>query len=155
VATADDFCQLVDILHTVHLYHRLVHRDVRLPNLLRDPETGSVVLNDWGCATMEARKVHFTGALQHAPVHVLESWARGRTYMPRRSDDLEMVVRSVFHSLCLTTFEQIRATEVAADIISFWKRHLAPPVWSDMLAAAQREDYTGLKALIRNLVPSG
>lgn len=51
VATADDFCQLVDILQTVHGQHNFVHRDVRLPNFFRDQESGMVFLNDWGCAT--------------------------------------------------------------------------------------------------------
>jgi hypothetical protein len=43
VATADDFCQLVDILETVHTQYGVVHRDVRLPNFFRDPETGLVL----------------------------------------------------------------------------------------------------------------
>jgi hypothetical protein len=102
-----------------------------------------------------AKSVLFSGALQHAPPHVIECWAQGRTYEPRFSDDLEMVVRSVFHSLSVTTFDQLRQMEQldAAKIISFWKHHLAPPIWSDMLAAARREDYAGLKMRIRNLLP--
>jgi hypothetical protein len=44
VATADDFCQLVSILQTVHRRFKLVHCDVRLPNVFRDPETGLVLL---------------------------------------------------------------------------------------------------------------
>jgi hypothetical protein len=42
VATADDFCQLVDILETVHGQYNFVHRDVRLPNSFRDQESGMV-----------------------------------------------------------------------------------------------------------------
>jgi hypothetical protein len=100
------------------------------------------------------QRSYFSGALQHAPHHVIESWAQGSSYVPRFSDDLEMVVRSVFHSLSMTTFEQIRMEQKdTAKIIRFWKHHLAPPIWSDMLAAAQREDYAGLKMHIRHLIP--
>jgi hypothetical protein len=42
VATADDFCQLVDILQTVHEQHNLVHRDVRLPNFFRHHKSDMV-----------------------------------------------------------------------------------------------------------------
>jgi len=66
----------------------------------------------------------------------------GEVYMPRFSDDLEMVVRSVFHSLSMPTFEQVRLEEECE------RDHE-----SDMLAAAQREDYAGLKMHIRNILP--
>jgi hypothetical protein len=112
-----------------------------------------VFLNDWGCATEVNQSVHFSGALQHAPLHVLESRIQGCPYSPRFSDDLEMLVRSVYHSLSVTTFEDIRMQEDEARIIDFWKRHLAPSIWSDMLAAAQRQDYDNLKRRIRDLLP--
>jgi hypothetical protein len=122
--------------------------------LLTRQTTHQLFLNDWGCATEVAKSVRFSGALQHAPPHVIECWAQESSYEPRFSDDLEMVVRSVFHSLSVTTFEQIRLEQLdVGKIISFWKHHLAPPIWSDMLAAARHEDYAGLKMRIRNLLP--
>jgi hypothetical protein len=97
--------------------------------------------------------VYFSGALQHAPRRVLESRIRRRTYKPRFSDDLEMVVRSVFHSISMTTFEDVRLEEDEATIISFWEHHLAPPVWADMLDAAQGGDDEELKTRIRDVLP--
>lgn len=64
-----------------------------------------------------------------------------------------MLVRSVFHSLSMTTFEEIRLVEDETQIIRFWERHLAPPIWSGMLAAAQRENYDDLKTRIRDILP--
>jgi hypothetical protein len=97
--------------------------------------------------------VFFSGALQHAPHRVLKSRIERLTYVPQFSDDLEMVVRSVFHSLSMTTFEEIRLEEDETKIISFWERHLAPAIWTDMVTAARDEDYDALKTHIRNLLP--
>ncbi len=73
--------------------------------------------------------LYFSGALQHALHHVIERWAQGSSYELWFSDDLEMVVWSVFHSLLMTTFEQICLEQKdTAKIICFWKHHLAPPV---------------------------
>ncbi len=43
VATADDFCQLVSILQTMHCQFKLVHCNMQLPNVFRDPETSLVL----------------------------------------------------------------------------------------------------------------
>jgi len=153
LATADDFCQLVDILEKVHKQHRLVHRDVRLSNFFRCQDTGKVFLNDWGCATEEGAKVKFSGALQYAPAGVLKCWRSNQTYGPTFAHDLEMVVKSVFHALSITTFEEICAEEDTGVIIGFWERHLTPSIWSSMLAAARDEDYETLKKQIRDLLP--
>jgi len=153
VATADDFCQLVNILEKVHKDYKLVHRDVRLSNFFRCLDTGTVFLNDWGCATEVGVKVKFSGALQYAPDGVLECWRLNQAYEPAFAHDLEMVVKSVFHTLSITTFEEICAEVDVDNIIAFWKCHLTPSIWSSMLAAAQNEDYETLKKQIQDLLP--
>jgi hypothetical protein len=97
--------------------------------------------------------VYFAGALQHAPQRVLALAGQGRKYQPKFADDLEMVVRSVFHSLSMTAFEEIRLEQNAAKIMGFWEKHMKPPVWATMLATAQEEDYDGLKQRICDVLP--
>ncbi|KAL6076298.1 SAM domain (Sterile alpha motif) domain containing protein, variant 2 [Balamuthia mandrillaris] len=153
LAMADDFCQLVDILEQVHHNYGLVHRDVRLSNCFRHLDTGTVFLNDWGCATKVGKKVKFSGALQYAPEHVVQCWHLNKTYESTFAHDLEMVVKSVFQTLFFTTFEEIRVEEKAEKIIKFWRYHLAPTIWSSMLTTAQKGDYESLRKQIRDLLP--
>ncbi|KAL6073720.1 SAM domain (Sterile alpha motif) domain containing protein [Balamuthia mandrillaris] len=153
LAMADDFCQLVNILEQVHHNYGLVHRDVRLSNCFRHLDTGTVFLNDWGCATKVGKKVKFSGALQYAPEHVIQCWHLNKTYEPTFAHDLEMVVKSVFQTLFFTTFEEIRVEEKAEKIIKFWRYHLAPTIWSSMLTTAQKGDYESLRKQIRDLLP--
>jgi hypothetical protein len=96
--------------------------------------------------------VPFAGALQHAPSHVVQRWCRHERYRPAFADDLEMVVRSVFHSLSISSFEEICGEQREDIIIGFWHHHLKPAFWADMLAAARRVDYGKLKDHIRAIL---
>jgi hypothetical protein len=95
----------------------------------------------------------FDGALQHAPDEILDSWERGHQYKPAFSHDLEMVVRTVFHSTNTMTFREIQAEEDAKTLRTFWAHHLKPAVWQRMLKAAQACEYAALKAIIAELLP--
>ncbi|ELR12999.1 uncharacterized protein ACA1_096710 [Acanthamoeba castellanii str. Neff] len=153
LANRDDFVQLINILEQAHKKCGLVHRDVRLNNFFRIKGTTQVFLNDWGSAAAAGVLADFDGALQHAPDEILDSWESGDQYRPAFSHDLEMVVRTVFHSTNMMTFREIEAEEDVQKLRAFWAHHLEPAVWQRMLQAAQACQYAALKAIIAELLP--
>jgi macrodomain Ter protein organizer (MatP/YcbG family) len=112
-----------------------------------------VFLNDWGAAVAVDKDTEFEGALQHAPNKILACWEHKTKYKPAFSDDLEMIVRSVFHSVFMVAFREIEAEQRPEILRTFWKRHLAPPLWQRMVQAARACDYATLTLRIAEILP--
>ena len=122
--------------------------------------TGTVFLNDWGCAVPMGSSTTFSGSLIMAPNKVLMGiQAHGIQqflYVPQAADDLEMVVKcffgrlnAVFHTL------PSPSDDIKKDVtylIKFWDEQLAPEVWRGMLDLAQKENYDDLTKQIQKLL---
>jgi hypothetical protein len=113
-----------------------------------------VFLNDWGAATEVGRPALFEGALQLAPNRLLTSHAQRKLYIPECSDDLEMVVRSIFHSTNVMAFSRISSETDTAKLARFRDHHLEPSMWRFMVAAALDCDYSRLRALLPTILPN-
>jgi hypothetical protein len=115
--------------------------------------SSKVFLNDWGSAVRQGQETYFQGALRHAPNHVLICWDNKETYVPQYADDLEMVVRAVFHRVDMAAYDQIAGVEDGRRLCAFWDHFLAPKVWHDMVVAAQCCQYKHLKKLLSQVLP--
>ncbi len=117
-------------------------------------------LNDLGSAATLGEKVVFEGALQHAPDHVLLCWAKDERYMPKGSDDLIMLVRTVFE-LChpllwndLRTPDNWSRAAQATHIQRAWNKFFHPRGhWHTLHQLAAAEDYDGLEKAFEELLP--
>jgi len=167
------FLNLVRVLEKAHGL-QLVHRDVKLANFFQRDMNGEVrtlktelysqsnchsfqiLLNDWTFALPFETKTLFEGSLQLAPDEILEMMALDdfTEYIVHPRHDLEMVVKTVFQSNNCCTFSEIRNVGDPETILAFWKYHLQPIVWQEMLQAARNCNYKGLITLIKKLLPS-
>lgn len=78
-------------------------------------------LNDFGSAVPEGEETYFEGALQRAPEHILQAFKNKELYIPKKSDDYEMIVRLLYERVNPSEFAAIRGTLNADEISKFWK----------------------------------
>lgn len=78
-------------------------------------------LNDFGSAVLEGEETYFEGALQRAPEHILQAFKNKELYIPKKSDDYEMIVRLLYERVNPSEFVAIRGTLNADEISKFWK----------------------------------
>jgi hypothetical protein len=112
-------------------------------------------LNDWTFAVLSGTRMPFEGSIQLAPDEILEMMAVDPDveYNVYPRHDLEMVVKAVFQSNNCCTFSQIRNIGDPTKILTFWKHHLQPDIWKEMLKAARDCNYNGLIVQIEKLLP--
>lgn len=77
---------------------------------------------------------------------------KGELYIPKASDDLESVVKCVFHRAHFGDIQEILIISERQVILEFWEKHLAPEFWRNMLKDAQSENYEGLKHSIAKIL---
>lgn len=149
----------------MHTTFRLVHRDIKLDNFFQlkpneapgsefriQSNVAQILLNDWGCAVSMDEDVIFEGSLHMASERILQL-QQGEKYRPHASDDLESVVKCVYHRVYFADVQQLlQQPQVSDRILNFWKIHLAPKFWSDMLDQARHLDYAGLKESIEKIL---
>jgi len=153
----ESFAQLIGILKRVH-DKGLVHRDVRMCNFFRHPETEEVFLNDWGSATKIGEKTTFAGALRHAPDEVLSRFDGEESiactkYTPKPAHDLEMLVKCVFQLIWPAVYSEIKNTMDPGRILNFWQTYLRGSIWEGLLHAARDTNYLLLTELFQALIP--
>jgi hypothetical protein len=150
IASADVFCSLLDTLKGVH-ERGFVHRDVCLSNFFAVGR-GTVLLNDFGCAVPKGTVTSFSGSLQMAGSPILDAIIAKKAYTPVPSDDLHMVVHSLFHRISPAVCAGVLHERDASEIRTFWNSVMVPSLWSEMLEMANLCDYERMKAAIRRMV---
>ena len=84
---------------------------------------------------------------------MLASNVEPKTYYPHPHDDLIMVVKMMFQALCPATFEFIQCELNATTLLHFWEHYFSCSFWSNLVSAATRCDYKGLKEEAKKLFP--
>ncbi|CAJ0628865.1 7403_t:CDS:2, partial [Entrophospora sp. SA101] len=85
---SDDLDRIINIIQNVHT-QGIVHRDLRRCNILRDRDTGTVHVMDWGYAVNIINlSLPFAGGLDCASDLVLESVRDRKEIVYQKSDDL-------------------------------------------------------------------
>jgi hypothetical protein len=159
----------VETLRLLHTQARLGHRDVRPSNMFLDPSTGLVFpllfraltaaqlfINDLGSAAALGQPTQFTGALQHAPVHVIVAWSQGARYMPAPADDLEMLVWTAFELAFPLVWSRVYLCGPDADGILRVRAGFLPKnsLWHRLLGAASAANYALLSDELTDFLTS-
>ncbi len=126
----------------------------------------TALVNDWGhgkilAKTLKEEIVYYgQGTLRNASLPILrrlagaDNWVNA-TVVLDKANDLRSVVCMVFRAVSPSAYEAVHAAgQSPHQLLKFWERHLAPPVWKRMLDACDKMDYEELKTLIRELLPS-
>ncbi|CAH1759860.1 7150_t:CDS:2 [Entrophospora sp. SA101] len=91
-----DLDRIINIIQNVHT-QGIVHRDLRRCNILRDRDTGTVHVMDWGYAVNIINlSLPFAGGLDCASDLVLESVRDRKEIVYQKSDDLISLLRSFY-----------------------------------------------------------
>lgn len=86
---------MVDTLYNAH-QAKIVHGDVRAPNLFKTNE-GGVLVNDWGTAVKVGSEVEpFAGAVVEGSNDLLSSLADGVKVIAKTNNDLHALARTIF-----------------------------------------------------------
>ena len=118
-----------------------------------------VMLNDFGSAARTKTPAKFCGALEHAPLDVVNAWAQGKEYKPEPWHDLHMLVATAFQALMPCAYHVLKSmpadrSERAAFLQRFWQHHQATDLWKPLFHVAAFCDYKSLQSLFRKLAPT-
>jgi len=156
--TAKNLCEVVDILENLHK-NKIVHRDVRVANFFWDPHTEKAFINDFGAAVdvSHERKCEFVGARHHAPSYIRHGLLsepklqRKFEYYPRDSDDLHMLVCTLFQLVHTAIYEGIVKCSEEQEL-ELWEQYLQVPFWKTCCDAALAKKYDELKVQIHTIL---
>jgi len=152
----NDLDRIIDTLQQAHS-KGILHRDLRKCNILKDRDSRTIRVVDWGYA-VDARTSHpFAGGLDCASDLALESVIEERNIVYQKSDDLVSLLRSFYLTLHrhngLDTFafgnEDFQGH--ADKTLAFWKSHGQSELWQELFQLAESCDYQGLKNKIAEL----
>lgn len=75
------------------------------------------------------------------------------TYLPGVEDDLEAVVKSVYHAIRVEKVHvALHSCTEPEHMLAFWKNELSPPVWKALMESAYHRNYDKLKEQIQALM---
>ncbi|CAG8682814.1 21051_t:CDS:2 [Dentiscutata erythropus] len=142
--------QLLSLLKRIHEL-KIYHRDVRPENILLDTNNDTLILADWGSSIQyQGGKVAYEGTITFASPNILNK--KFGFYVPKASDDLHSFVRTVYtlrnpSKIPTNSDENL---ELKAKVIrEYWNDmldvKLCGPLWTEMVNAAENEDYKTLE----------
>ena len=151
-----DLDRIIKIIQNVHA-QGIVHRDLRRCNILRDRDTGTVQVMDWGYAVNINLSLPFAGGLDCASDLVLESVRDRKEIVYQKSDDLISLLRSFYLVLhgqvdsVALPLGNTNCQEYASRMLDFWKIYGKSNLWKELFELARNCDYERLKVRISEL----
>ncbi|CAJ0763595.1 2463_t:CDS:1, partial [Entrophospora sp. SA101] len=138
-----DLDRIINIIQNVHA-QGVVDRDLRRCNILRDRDTGTVQVVDWGYAVNIINlSSPFAGGLDCASDLVLESVRDRKEVVYQKSDDLISLLRS-FYLVLLGQVDSValplgnaNCQEYASRMLDFWKIHGKSNLWKELFELAR------------------
>jgi hypothetical protein len=138
------FVSLVKTLRAVH-DRRVVHRDIRPPNLLKD-DKDVLLLTDWGFAADINSTTVYRGTHVTASDAVLVSVEAKHHHLSTAADDLLAAVRCSFCLLYPDAVAELWGLDDPAAIRQFWADNM-PQGWKPFEVFAHDADYDKLCGL--------
>jgi serine/threonine protein kinase len=149
---------MIDGLRYLH-GQGIIHRDVRLSNLIlkRERNDVNVVIIDYETAFdlegnhSPGNEVGYSGGYICWPRRLLQS--REQSYMPEPADDLFACILVVLHLLFPCRFDEFNAGNIQPDgnqntetsrVLQMWKDIESSKIWGRFYEAARNKDYVGL-----------
>lgn len=149
---------MIDGLRYLH-GQGIIHRDVRLSNLIlkRERNDVNVVIIDYETAFdsggnhSTGNEVDYSGGYICWPKPLLQS--REQSYMPEPADDLFACILVVLHLLFPCRFDEFNAGNIRADgnqnpetsrVLQMWRDIETSKIWGQFYQAAGDQDYDGL-----------
>ena len=149
---------MIDGLRYMHS-RRIIHRDIRLSNLILKHEQNDVniVIIDYETAFDSERnhstgnEVDYSGGYIGWPRWLLQS--REQSYIPQPADDLFACILVVLHLLFPRWFDEINAGNIQADgdqnletlrVLQMWRDIESSKIWGQLYEAARDENYDRL-----------
>jgi serine/threonine protein kinase len=150
---------MIDGLRYLH-GQGIIHRDVRLSNLIlkRERNDVNVVIIDYETAFDSRGRNHstsngvdYSGGYICWPRRLLQS--REQSYMPEPADDLFACILVVLHLLFPCRFDEFNAGNIRADdnqnpetlrVLQMWRDIENSKIWGQFYQAARDQDYDGL-----------
>ena len=149
---------MIDGLRYLH-GQGIIHRDVRLSNLIlkRERNDVNVVIIDYETAFdsggnhSTGNEVDYSGGYICWPRRLLQS--REQSYMPEPADDLFACILVVLHLLFPCRFDEFNAGNIRADgnqnpetsrVLQMWRDIETSKIWGQFYRAARNHDYDGL-----------
>lgn len=150
-----DLQTLLALLEACHS-NNIMHRDISPNNILRDAETGCILLNDWGSASEGDKEDALLagGAFYFASDFVLQNLEernkRGEHcnegnhfFVYRPQDDLHSLIRVVAMQV-KGRGSELLAQKTPQDVRGFWAGVLTACFWHDCAASAEELAYVNL-----------
>jgi hypothetical protein len=155
---------MIDGLRYLHS-RGIIHRDIRLSNLIlkREQNNVNVVIIDYETAFDSERnpshstgnEVVYSGGYICWPRRLLQSRDSEQSYMPEPADDLFACILVVLHLLFPCRFDEINAGNIQADangdqspetlrVLQMWKDIESSKIWGQFYEAARDQNYDGL-----------
>ena len=150
---------MIDGLRYLH-GQGIIHRDVRLSNLIlkRERNDVNVVIIDYETAFDSGGRNHstsngvdYSGGYICWPRRLLQS--REQSYIPEPADDLFACILVVLHLLFPCRFDEFNAGNIRADdhqnaetskVLQMWRDIESSKIWGQFYRAARDQDYDGL-----------
>jgi len=149
---------MIDGLRYLH-GQGIIHRDVRLSNLIlkRERNDVNVVIIDYETAFdsggnhSTGNEVDYSGGYICWPRRLLQS--REQSYMPEPADDLFACILVVLHLLFPCRFDEFNAGNIQPDdnqnpetsrVLQMWRDIESSKIWGQFYRAARNHDYDGL-----------
>jgi hypothetical protein len=138
-----------------HLHKRnIVHRDIRLSNLVLDPKETVIIDFEKSYSAASAMEVGYEGGYICWPKRLLETHVR--RYLPEPKDDLFACILVVLEILFPTSFNEFRSNGISTDkphtpetlqLLDLWKSLERSKVWRQFMDAAEGCDYEKMKEM--------
>ena len=149
---------MIDGLRYLH-GQGIIHRDVRLSNLIlkRERNDVNVVIIDYETAfdsegnRSPGNEVDYSGGYICWPRRLLQS--REQSYTPEPADDLFACILVVLHLLFPCRFDEFNAGNIRPDgnqtpetsrVLQMWRDIESSKIWGRFYQAARAQDYVGL-----------
>lgn len=148
--------RIIDTLQQAHS-KGILHRDLRKCNILKDRDSRTIRVVDWGYAVDVHTSQPFAGGLDCASDLALKSVIERRSIVYQKSDDLVSLLRSFYltlhgrNGLDTFAFGNKDFQGHAEKTMAFWKSHGQSELWQELFQLAESCDYQGLKNKIAEL----